>query len=216
MKKQYLIMVFLLVLAGCKGDRRYHDIGTTATQDSTDVLWDIAQFQKTLNGEFRDPGHSPLKERDRKDFRGLDFFPADTLLRVVARLERTPGASPFAMATTTSRSVTGVRYGILHFTIEGEEYRLNVYQNPEVTSRPGYADYLFLPFADATNGEETYGGGRYIDLRIPEGNEIVLDFNKAYNPYCAYNPSYSCPVVPDENTLAVPIRAGVKAFSPGK
>jgi uncharacterized protein (DUF1684 family) len=78
-----------------------------------------------------------------------------------------------------------------------------------------YRDYLFLPFADLTNGEETYGGGRYLDLTIPTGNTILLDFNKAYNPYCAYNPKYSCPLVPKQNRLDIPIIAGVKAFKKG-
>ena len=76
----------------------------------------------------------------------------------------------------------------------------------------GYEDYLFLPFLDDTNGEESYGGGRYIDCRIPEGDTIEIDFNKAYNPYCAYNENYSCPIVPRENYLAIEVKAGVKVF----
>ncbi|MBP7982432.1 MAG: DUF1684 domain-containing protein, partial [Kaistella sp.] len=74
----------------------------------------------------------------------------------------------------------------------------------------GYEDYLFLPFRDETNGKETYGGGKYIDLRIPDGNEIVIDFNQSYQPYCAYNAyDYSCPIVPEENFLPLRIEAGV-------
>ena len=76
----------------------------------------------------------------------------------------------------------------------------------------GFKDYLFLPFMDDTNGEQTYAGGRYIDLRIPEGNTLKIDFNKAYNPYCAYNEKYSCPIVPRENYLDVAVKAGVKVF----
>ena len=79
-----------------------------------------------------------------------------------------------------------------------------------------YRDYLFLPFTDNTNGEQTYTGGRYIDLSIPDGDTIVVDFNKAYNPYCAYNKKYSCPIVPSVNNLDTEIRAGVKAFEPNK
>ena len=79
--------------------------------------------------------------------------------------------------------------------------------------REGLEDYLFLPFIDDTNGEESYGGGRYIDLRIPEGDTIVIDFNKSYNPYCAYNDKYSCPIVPRINYLALEVRAGVMAFN---
>ena len=77
---------------------------------------------------------------------------------------------------------------------------------------PDYFDYLFLPFLDLTNGKTTYSGGRYIDLRIPEGDTIIIDFNKAFNPYCAYSHHYSCPVVPSENYLDFEVRAGVKKF----
>jgi uncharacterized protein (DUF1684 family) len=79
-----------------------------------------------------------------------------------------------------------------------------------------YRDYLFLPFIDQTNGEETYGGGRYVDLRIPEGDTLIIDFNKAYNPYCAYNKKYSCPLVPAVNELKTSVTAGVKAFRKSK
>jgi len=82
----------------------------------------------------------------------------------------------------------------------------------ELKEDEGYEDYLFLPFTDATNGNETYGGGRYIDLSIPNGDQIVIDFNKAYNPYCTYNKKYSCPIVPSQNALDIEIFAGVKAF----
>ena len=78
--------------------------------------------------------------------------------------------------------------------------------------KEGYEDYLFLPFLDNTNGEESYGGGRYVEARIPEGDTIIIDFNKAYNPYCAYNEKYSCPIVPRQNYLPIEVKAGVKAF----
>ncbi|MFZ9005138.1 MAG: DUF1684 domain-containing protein, partial [Robiginitalea sp.] len=103
-------------------------------------------------------------------------------------------------------------FGKLTFKFEGTTYVLEVYQSPELLSKPDYEDYLFLPFTDDTNGVETYDGGRYIDLRIPEGDSILIDFNKAYNPYCAYNPSYSCPLVPPANHLPLSIPAGVMAF----
>ena len=89
---------------------------------------------------------------------------------------------------------------------------MNIYQNLELISKPEYVDYLFVPFTDLTNGKGSYSGGRYIDTRIPPGKKIVLDFNKAYNPYCAYNGKYSCPIPPEENHLEVEIRAGVKDF----
>ena len=89
---------------------------------------------------------------------------------------------------------------------------MNVYQNLLLRETEEFKDYLFLPFADLTNGEQTYGGGRYIDLSIPDKDSIIINFNTAYNPYCAYNAKYSCPLVPKENHLDYSIEAGVKKF----
>ena len=94
------------------------------------------------------------------------------------------------------------------FKLKGQQFNLNIYQNVESEDK----DYLFLPFSDETNGIESYGGGRYIDLRIPEGNQLTIDFNSAYNPYCAYNDKYSCPLTPRKNHLDVEVKAGIKVF----
>ncbi|MBR9846900.1 MAG: DUF1684 domain-containing protein [Algicola sp.] len=170
------------------------------------------EFQRELNAEYKDATSSPLKDKDRKTFKGLDFFKFDSTYIVTAHLKRTPDTEWFDMKTTTSRVSPERIYGILTFELKGETYTLNVYQGKDVMTREGLEDYLFLPFLDDTNGEESYGGGRYIDLRIPEGDTIEIDFNKAYNPYCAYNEKYSCPIVPRVNYLALNVRAGVKAF----
>jgi hypothetical protein len=170
------------------------------------------EFQKEINAEYKDASTSPLKDKDRKNFKGLAFFKLDSAYVVKARFERTPEETPFQMKTTTERLPIYVKYGIVTFNLKGNAYRLNVYQNQDLMKKEGYEDYLFLPFLDDTNGEESYGGGRYIDLRIPEGDEVVIDFNKAYNPYCAYNEKYSCPIVPRENYLDLKVEAGVKAF----
>ena len=108
-----------------------------------------------------------------------------------------------------------VKYADLYFTLKGEKQKLAVYQSQSLKTDPEYYDYLFLPFTDLTNGDSTYGGGRYIDLRIPEDGvkKITLDFNQAYNPYCAYSGGYSCPVPPAENNLDAAITAGVKTYS---
>jgi hypothetical protein len=170
------------------------------------------EFQKEINAEYKDASTSPLKDKDHKNFKGLAFFKFDTTYVVRARFERTPEETPFQMKTTTERLPIYVKYGIVTFNLKRNAYRLNVYQNQDLMKKEGYEDYLFLPFLDDTNGEESYGGGRYIDLRIPEGDEVVIDFNKAYNPYCAYNEKYSCPIVPRENYLDLKVEAGVKAF----
>lgn len=170
------------------------------------------EFQRNLNSEFKDASKSPLKKKDRKDFRGLEFFKVDSAYVVQATLKTTPDEQPFKMKTTTDRLPEYVKYGEITFNLENETFTLNVFRNLELMKEEGFEDYLFLPFLDDTNGDETYGGGRYLDLRIPEGDVMIVDFNKAYNPYCAYNEKYSCPIVPRDNYVGVNIKAGVKAF----
>ncbi len=170
------------------------------------------EFQEDLNKHYADSTSSPLQEKDRINFKGLDFFPIDDKYNVKATFVRTKKEKSFKMKTTTSREPLYVKYGEVHFRLEEKELVLNVYQNIELSKKPGYKDYLFLPFTDLTCGFESYKGGRYLDMRIPEGKELILDFNKAYNPYCVYNYKYSCPIVPAENHLDVEIKAGVKKF----
>jgi len=214
---RYVFLVILIVLVvcgtGCKGEKKYHDITKSEKQESSsDVLNEILQFQKELNETFRNPETSPLPDRYRKDFDKLDFFEPDTNYRVIAKFVRTPDALPFMMPTTTDRKSEELVYGIAHFSLNGKKHQLEIYQNQKLMLQEEYKDYLFLPFLDNTNGEETYTGGRYIDLSIPARDAMIIDFNKAYNPYCAYNKKYSCPIVPKVNRLDIKIMAGVKAF----
>jgi uncharacterized protein (DUF1684 family) len=185
---------------------------TLSCAQSKEALPGETEFQKEMNAEYKDATTSPLKEKDRKSFKSLDFFKFDASYIVNAKFVRTPNESEFEMKTTTSRLPVYVKYGIITFNLNGSEYQLNVYQNIDLIKKVGYEDYLFLPFLDLTNGEESYGGGRYIDMRIPKTDSVEIDFNKAYNPYCAYNEKYSCPIVPRENFLNTEVRAGVKAF----
>ncbi|KKN22254.1 hypothetical protein LCGC14_0917080 [marine sediment metagenome] len=211
----YLVLAVILLSAGCKEKKKYHDVRKDkAIEAPTDALADILKFQKELNQEFKDPEESPLPDRYRKNFETLDFFAPDTTYVVDAKFVRTPESLPFLMPTTTDRTSKEVVYGIVHFELNGKQRQLEVYQNEELMKKEGYLDYLFLPFTDETNDTETYAGGRYIDLRIPDSDVIRIDFNKAYNPYCAYNKKYSCPIVPGVNALDTEVRAGVKAFAP--
>ncbi len=170
------------------------------------------EFQREINSEYKDASKSPLKDEDRKVFESLDFFKYDSTFVVSALFTRTLNEVPFKMKTTTDRLPEYVKYGVLEFFLNDEIFNLNIYQNLDLIKKEGYENYLFLPFSDETNGIESYGGGRYIDLRTPEGNTLVIDFNSAYNPYCAYNDKYSCPIVPRENYLKTRIEAGVKKF----
>jgi uncharacterized protein (DUF1684 family) len=170
-------------------------------------------YQKEQNAKFKDASESPLTAKDLKRFKALDFYSFNEDFKVEATLRLTPDSEYFEMPTSTNRTPLYRIYAVLHFEIKGKPYQLNVYQNKELLTTEGYEDYLFLPFIDETNGETTYGGGRYIELRIPESNTLTLDFNEAFNPYCAYNPKYSCPIVPLENSLVLKVEAGVKAYA---
>lgn len=176
------------------------------------LLQGKTEFQRKINAEYKDASTSPLKDRDRKQFEGLDFFEYDSTYIVEALFTKTRNEKPFKMKTTTSRLPEYIKYGVLEFQLKGRTYQLAVYQNIDLIKKEGFEDYLFLPFLDETNGLESYGGGRYIDTNIPKGDTMIVDFNNAYNPYCAYNEKYSCPIVPRENYLKTRIEAGVKAF----
>lgn len=184
----------------------------SCSQDKRPILGET-DYQKEQNAKFKDATTSPLTNKDRKNFRSLDFFKFDSTYVVKAILKRTPEADWFNMKTTTERLSKERVFGILTFEINGETYTLNVYQGEENMRTIGFKDYLFLPFLDDTNGEESYGGGRYIDLRIPEQDTIIIDFNKAYNPLCVYNEKFSCPIVPRINYLPIKIKAGVKMYA---
>ena len=165
-----------------------------------------------LNSFYADTSQSPLLKEDRLVFKGLAFYPIDTDFRIKAKFVRTPEEKPFKMLTTTERRPDYIKFGEVYFSLMGKQFKLNIYQNIHLIKKAGFENYLFLPFTDLTNVEETYGGGRYIDLRIPAGDSIIIDFNQSYNPYCAYNHRYSCPIPPKENNMDVLVKAGVKAF----
>jgi uncharacterized protein (DUF1684 family) len=172
----------------------------------------VEKFQKELNIEYADAKTSPLTAEDLATFKSLDFYPITEKFFITAKFLRTESEKPFEMKTSTDRKPMYVKYGEAHFEIEGSSFQLNIYRNIELSKREEYKDYLFLPFSDLTCGNESYIGGKYIDMKTPTTNTIAIDFNKAYNPLCAYNHKYSCPKVPLENDLKIEIKAGVKKF----
>ncbi len=173
----------------------------------------FSTWQQSQNEKFRNAEKSPLSPNDLGDFQYLDFFPYDINFRIEARLERTPDGLVFEMPTTSRRRPVYKEFGFVHFNIEGQHHRLKVFQSLALSDSEAFRKHLFLPFYDATSGSSTYGGGRYIDLTIPEGDVIIIDFNEAFNPYCAYSNSWSCPITPLENNLqSVSINAGTKAY----
>lgn len=197
--KKILILVFLIQLSFGFAQGKF---------DSKDA----EKFQKEINAEYADAKTSPLTASDLATFKSLDFYSINEKYFVMATFLRTDKEKPFGMKTSTERTPTYVKYGEVYFTIDGKSLKLNVYKNIELSKKKEYKDYLFLPYSDLTSGNESYIGGKYIDLKIPKGNTIAIDFNTSYNPYCAYNHKYSCPKVPLENDLNIEIKAGVKKF----
>ncbi|EDM44884.1 hypothetical protein SCB49_02149 [unidentified eubacterium SCB49] len=181
-------------------------------QTAEELTQEINEYRAEENKKFATAETTILTKRDFRKFEALDFFPVDLKYRVEATFVRTPDEIPFLMPTTTERTPEYVKYGEAHFKIDSVKLKLNLYQNTAPSDDPELKDYLFLPFTDWTSGDGSYGGGRFLDAYIPEGDIIILDFNKAYNPYCAYNHRYSCPIPPKENDLSVRIEAGVKDF----
>jgi uncharacterized protein (DUF1684 family) len=197
---KYLLFVFALLISS----------GTDA-QDKR-IIRKLIKYQTSENKHFKNKKTTILTKEDFAHFENLEFYPINLKYRLTANLVRTPNEKPFLMPTTTDRLPEYVKYGEAHFSLEGKELVLELYQSTSHEEDEGYEDYLFLPFTDLTSGDGSYGGGRFLDVRIPDDSKLILDFNRAYNPYCAYNSKYSCPIPPKVNDLQVRIEAGVKAF----
>ena len=172
----------------------------------------VTKFQEVINSEYADAKTSPLLAEDLAVFKTLDFYPINEKFFVTAKFVRTENEKPFEMKTTGERKPMYVKYGEAYFVLDGKDFKLNIYKNIELSKKKEYKDYLFLPFSDLTCGNESYIGGKYIDMKVPKGETMVIDFNTSYNPYCAYSHKYSCPKVPLENDLNIEIKAGVKKF----
>ncbi len=170
----------------------------------------ICQHRKEYKAEFKEEG-SPLKT---EEIRYLDFFKPDEKYSVIADFKRTFNEKPFDMVTSSGKKKRYAKYGELSFQLDGKTIVLEVYQSLKLMAMPQYKEYLFLPFKDATNGNESYGAGRYIDFEMSDikDDKVSLDFNKAYNPYCAYTDGYNCPYPPQANHLDIPVYAGEKVF----
>ena len=196
--RKFLGLMIVLFLISC------------GSQTQNKEIADIQKFQQDLNTEYKNPKLTPLRGDNFTNFKEHPFFPINMKYKVSAKLIKTENAEPFELPTSSGKTKTYQEYGKASFILDGKELTLTLYQSLALSKQKGYEDYLFLPFRDATNEIETYGGGKYMDLKIPTGNTIILDFNKSYHPLCAYNAyDYSCPIVPQENFLPVRIEAGV-------
>lgn len=164
---------------------------------------ELTTFRAHKDVFFETDHHSPLTPEQKKEFDGLKYFDENPAMRFELDLEQLDPVEHVQIQTNTGDVQTYERYGRIHFTVDDKPAQLTIFRNEH-----GY----FLPFADALAGEETYGAGRYLEPEEIEEGRLMVDFNLAYNPYCAYNESWSCPITPAENRLKVSIRAGEKTF----
>lgn len=178
--------------------------------NQTDYKTEIRKFQTELNEGYTNEKTTPLRGDNFKNFKQHPFFPIDSKYRVEARLVKSENSEYFDFPTSSGRTKRYREYGKVYFNLDGKDLSLTLFQMENAGKMKGYENHLFLPFKDLTAGKQTYGGGKYLDLEIPNSNRMIIDFNKSYHPYCAYNAyDYSCPIVPAENSLPVEIKAGV-------
>lgn len=173
---------------------------------------EIDQHRENYKKDFLKEINSPLRQADLEN---LHFFDADSLYKVVAKVALLKKESVFKIPTFDGTSKEFYRYALVTFNLNGQTITMTLYKSVALASNPNFKNLLFLPFTDQTNGNETYGGGRYIDLSSKEikDDTIEIDFNKAYNPYCAYSSGYRCPMPPAANDLPIEIKAGEKLYS---
>ena len=185
--------------------------GTLRGQEDSSYVSKILQHRQQYALDLITGERAPLKAPDTSY---LDFFAPDPAYQVSAEFIPTPEAEPFEMPTSSGRTKTFVQHGWLRFSLGADTLQLAVYTNLLLQQQEIYKNHLFLPFKDWSNGESTYGGGRYLDLSVTDIIEgmIEIDFNLAYNPYCAFSDGYNCPIPPAVNRLDIAVEAGEKAF----
>jgi uncharacterized protein (DUF1684 family) len=163
----------------------------------------LEEYRRAKDKFFANDPNSPLTPEQQQSFHALTYFPENPELRLEVDITPFTDQKLIELPTSTGDIKTYIRYGRFSFTVDGKEAQLTLFGSPH-----GF----FLPFVDSQAGNETYGAGRYLDpVQLPN-NKFVIDFNLAYNPYCAYNENWNCPIPPAENRLDVPIRAGEKNF----
>ncbi len=171
------------------------------------------EYQRKLDEEYKNADSSPLYKADRLAFDGHDFFSIDKKYIVKAHLNTNIKHDTMLIPTASGSIKKYIPYALAQFELDGKKHSLTLYKSVQLMLSEEYKDYIFLPFRDHTNNVTSYGGGRYIDLEEKSKAHIWIDFNKAYNPYCAYSEEYNCPIVPVENTVQTEVRAGVRLDS---
>ena len=219
-KPSYLYVIYLAIILVIVILFMLFLVNTNEPEAITDNLENDAYKLELLEERLKkdanlvDTAISRFNKQEREMFaeKGLQYFDPDEQYRVVAEFVTDTSTPVFQMPTTTDRKPNYRIYGYLHFIVKDTLCKLTAYQNMDFKNNPSYDGTMFVPFIDNTNGLYTYGGGRYLDIEIPNSDTTFIDFNTAYNPYCAYSARWSCPLVPFENDLNISIFAGEKNY----
>lgn len=205
MKRSYVVPLLIVVAIAAFV---WYSLQGSNTDES--YLQSVEKHRTEVDQFMRSDG-SPFKP-DSIPFTGLKYYPVDPKYRIKARLEPVENKKVVILATSDGLEQKYLEYAYASFEWDGRQNRLLILELMEMGPQRGK---LFLAFSDATSGIETYGAGRYLDVKkVPAASSLVLDFNLAYNPYCAYNDKYSCPFPPRENILQIPIKAGEMSYHP--
>jgi uncharacterized protein (DUF1684 family) len=202
MKKDHILLIIVSIVIGII-------LVYTLQNEETEEVYtqQIIKERRSILDFMLTSDESPIEEEEKDDFEGLNYFPVDMDYKIKARYSPLQENETMIIPTSTGEEEKYTRAGYAIFTLHEKEHRLLLLQ-----AENGINDKLFLAFADETNGEETYGGGRYLNIPKPNGTVVTIDFNLAYNPYCAYNANFSCPLPPKENMINAPVKAGEKGF----
>jgi len=181
-------------------------------RDADEYVKGIETMRREKDYFFKEDSESPIPHTLRGTLTGLAYFPVDPKYRMPARLIKNPNPERIVLATSKGVPREMVRHGVFEFGIGGKEQRLAAYKSVPQPGHHHESESLFVPFRDSTSGKETYAAARYLDIEERPTDEYVIDFNLAYNPYCAYSDDYVCPFPPPENWLSIPILSGEKNF----
>lgn len=180
----------------------------TENEGNNDYQAEIIKKRNAKDRFFEDSKDSPLSDLQKKQFSKLTYFEIDPNYKVKADLELLNSDSNFVIMMTKNESSNFLKYAYADFVLQNKKYRLTIFKGTEKHNQ----NYFFIPFTDQSNGKDSYEVGRYLEIKKPQNNlkELFLDFNEAYNPYCAYNKEFSCPIPPSENHLETSVLAGEK------
>jgi uncharacterized protein len=203
-KARLIIIVLVVAIVG------FTIYSMNSNESPQDYIKSIEQERSEKDKFMLEDAESPFSTEHEK-FKGLKYYPVDPSFKIVARLLPIERKKIITLSTTDGKQKKYLEYAYAEFELQGKSNKLLIL---EIMDMGPYRGTLFLAFGDETSAKETYGAGRYLDIKKIKGSTtMTLDFNKSYNPYCAYNESFSCPLPPKENLLNIPIKAGEKVYA---